>query len=305
MKGTEEKNVIRSWLFLRQPRRLEFKVLVSALRLNYKTCEGSGERKNQILALSSTTLALWNFRSRFFSISALRFEGPGSLAFRLFGSKHFGSSVRRSQFFSISALRLEGPGSSLTTSVFDIQFHILVPVLSSATSAFGHFGFTYSNHFNELNWNDRSNLALQLASAVEFLHDNDIIRDLKNIKLADFGLSKKTLSKHQVTYQKHLFYFGKFQVNADLFVEIDYGPSLMLFILNGKREKIVDGTPVKYACWNYEPNERLSMQEVVVTLKAIISSEITIYNNLMKTKKISFSSEKYETNLESRKDLWI
>ncbi|CAB4435794.1 unnamed protein product [Rhizophagus irregularis] len=118
--------LIRSWLFLRQPRRLEFKVLVSALRLNYKTCEGSGERKNQILALSSTTLALWNFRSRFFSISALRFEGPGSLAFRLFGSKHFGSSVRRSQFFSISALRLEGPGSSLTTSVFDIQFHILV-----------------------------------------------------------------------------------------------------------------------------------------------------------------------------------
>ncbi|GBC49697.2 kinase-like domain-containing protein [Rhizophagus irregularis DAOM 181602=DAOM 197198] len=101
------------------------------------------------------------------------------------------------------------------------------------------------------------------------------------------------------------FYFGKFQVDADLFVEINYGPSLMLFILNGKREKIVDGTPVKYACWNYEPNERLNMQEVVVTLKAIISSEITIYNNLMKTKKNSFSSENYETNLESRKDLWI
>ncbi|CAB4398521.1 unnamed protein product [Rhizophagus irregularis] len=68
-------------------------VLVLALRLNYKTCEGSEERKNQILALSSTTLALWNFRSRFFSISALRFEDPGS---------------------------------SSTTSVFDIQFHILV-----------------------------------------------------------------------------------------------------------------------------------------------------------------------------------
>ncbi|CAB4398520.1 unnamed protein product [Rhizophagus irregularis] len=49
--------------------------------------------EDQILALSSTTLALWNFRSRFFSISALRFEDPGS---------------------------------SSTTSVFDIQFHILV-----------------------------------------------------------------------------------------------------------------------------------------------------------------------------------
>ncbi|CAB4420619.1 unnamed protein product [Rhizophagus irregularis] len=41
---------------------------------------------------------------------------PGSLTFRLFGSKvpvlwHFDSSVRRSQFFGISTLRFEGPGS--------------------------------------------------------------------------------------------------------------------------------------------------------------------------------------------------
>ena len=34
-------------------------------------------------------------------------------------------------------------------------------------------------HFNEINWNDKHQLALQLASAVEFLHDEDIIhRDL-------------------------------------------------------------------------------------------------------------------------------
>ncbi|PKK68657.1 hypothetical protein RhiirC2_867148 [Rhizophagus irregularis] len=103
---------IRSWLFLRQPRRLEFKVLVSALRLNYKTCEGSGERKNQILALSSTTLALWNFRSQFFSISALRFEGPGS---------------------------------SSTTSVFDIQFHILVLRSQFFLRLLRHLGISVSH----------------------------------------------------------------------------------------------------------------------------------------------------------------
>ena len=34
-------------------------------------------------------------------------------------------------------------------------------------------------HFNELDWSDKSQLALQLASAVEYIHDYDIIhRDL-------------------------------------------------------------------------------------------------------------------------------
>uniref|UniRef100_U9TUS2 Protein kinase domain-containing protein n=1 Tax=Rhizophagus irregularis (strain DAOM 181602 / DAOM 197198 / MUCL 43194) TaxID=747089 RepID=U9TUS2_RHIID len=39
---------------------------------------------------------------------------------------------------------------------------------------------TYLNkHFNELKWSDKYRLALQLASAVEFLHEKDIIhRDL-------------------------------------------------------------------------------------------------------------------------------
>jgi serine/threonine protein kinase len=36
-----------------------------------------------------------------------------------------------------------------------------------------------SKHFNKLDWNEKFLLALQLASAVEFLHEKDIIhRDL-------------------------------------------------------------------------------------------------------------------------------
>ena len=36
-----------------------------------------------------------------------------------------------------------------------------------------------SEHFDELNWNNKHHLALQLADAVEFLHEEGIIhRDL-------------------------------------------------------------------------------------------------------------------------------
>ncbi|RGB38842.1 kinase-like domain-containing protein [Rhizophagus diaphanus] len=170
-----------------------------------------------------------------------------------------------------------------------------------------------SKHFNELNWNDKFHLALQLASAVEFLHDNDIIhRDLKNIKLADFGLSKKVievssdLSKvlgvlpyvdpksfedkenYKINKKSDVYSIGilLWQISSGYrpFREVGYGPSLMLSILNGKREKIIDGTPVKYSklyteCWKYEPDERPNMQVVVLILKTITSPEIIICNS--------------------------
>ncbi len=42
-------------------------------------------------------------------------------------------------------------------------------------------------HFNQLDWNDKCQLALQLASAVECIHNRDIIhRDLVIINFVNF-----------------------------------------------------------------------------------------------------------------------
>ncbi|PKK59713.1 hypothetical protein RhiirC2_794429 [Rhizophagus irregularis] len=187
---------------------------------------------------------------------------------------------------------------------------------------------TYLNeHFNKLDWNEKCLLALQLASAVEFLHEKDIVhRDLhpnnilvheKNIKLADFGLSKKIaevssdaskifgvipyIDPESFSNQRQNYKLNKksdvYSVGVLLWQissgyepfknkGFDYDAYLVLKILNGEREEMIDGTPAKYnklytECWKYESNERPNMQEVVTVLEATISSEqndVTIYD---------------------------
>ncbi|RGB31318.1 hypothetical protein C1646_817368 [Rhizophagus diaphanus] len=174
-----------------------------------------------------------------------------------------------------------------------------------------------NNYYDGLGWNDKYRLALQLASAVEFLHEKEIIhRDLhannilvhqNNIKLADFGLSKKiaeassSASKilgvipyidpnkfndqnknYKLNEKSDVYSIGVllWQISSgyEPFKKkgYSYDAGLMLFILNGKREGMIDGTPIEYnklytECWKYEPNERPNMQEVVSALKAMIS----------------------------------
>ncbi|CAB5366799.1 unnamed protein product [Rhizophagus irregularis] len=76
----------------------------------------------------------------------------------------------------------------------------------------------------------------------------------------------------------------------------------MLSILNGKREEIINETPVEYSnlyteCWKYEPNERPNMREIFLTLKATVSSEIIICNFNENKKNVL----KYKSNSESSK----
>ncbi|CAB4393251.1 unnamed protein product [Rhizophagus irregularis] len=167
-----------------------------------------------------------------------------------------------------------------------------------------------------------ANGALQLANAVGYLHDNDIVhRDLhsgnilihqKSIKLADFGLSKKVtetssftsricgvipyvdpkrlndqnykLNKKSDVYSVGVLLWQISSGHKPFSGEgIEHDANFSLSLVNGKREKVIDGTPDKYRdlyteCWKNESNERPNMQVVILTLKESIPSEITSYS---------------------------
>ncbi|GBC07923.1 hypothetical protein RclHR1_00780003 [Rhizophagus clarus] len=196
-----------------------------------------------------------------------------------------------------------------------------------------------SEYFHELDWNEKLLLALQLANAVGFLHEKDIIhRDLhpnnilvhqKNIKLADFGLSKKIaeassnaskiigvipfIDPERFNNQGKTYKLNKksdvysvgvllWQISSgyEPFKGFVYDACLMLYILKGKREETIVGTPVKYyqlysECWKRESNERPDMQKVVTVLESIISSEQNdvITHNVNEKKEL----EEYNSNL--------
>ncbi|CAI2172547.1 14807_t:CDS:2 [Funneliformis geosporum] len=143
-----------------------------------------------------------------------------------------------------------------------------------------------NEHFNELDWKDKYQLALQLASAVECIHDFDIIHcDLhadnilvhqKILKLANFGLSKKVTeeSSHSTIVVGDIlpyidpkcldnnvgYIFDKksdvysvgilmWQISSGYqpFKGVNYNDDFFFHILNGKREKIIDRTPPEYS----------------------------------------------------------
>ncbi|RGB25992.1 kinase-like domain-containing protein [Rhizophagus diaphanus] len=189
---------------------------------------------------------------------------------------------------------------------------------------------TYLNeNFNKLDWNDKYNLASQLANAIEFLHEKDTIhRDLhgnnilihqKSIKLADFGLSKKIAEASSNTskilgvmpyidpkkLENQNYELDKKSDVYSIGISLWQISRLVLAILNGKREEIINGTLVKYSnlyreCWKYEPNERPNIQKIVSALKSITSLEeinITMINNSIE-KKETHLLEIYEANSE-------
>ncbi|RGB28707.1 hypothetical protein C1646_767505 [Rhizophagus diaphanus] len=140
------------------------------------------------------------------------------------------------------------------------------------------------NHIKELKWDDRFDLAFQIASAISCLHNHDIIHcDLHSanilvhqnkIKLADFGQSKKIFEasssstssvygilpyvdpksfdkNYRLNKKSDVYSFGiiMWQISSGRrpFRTEEYDTGLMCQIKGGKREEIIEGTPNVYS----------------------------------------------------------
>ncbi|PKY55731.1 kinase-like protein [Rhizophagus irregularis] len=151
-------------------------------------------------------------------------------------------------------------------------------------------------NFNRLTWDDKLDMAYQLAYAVSCLHNEGIIhRDLHSgnilvhqnmIKLADFGGQPP------------------FYVEGE-----EYDVSLILEISQGLRETVVPDTPEEYVkiytkCWDGEPDNRPTIYQVVDLLRAIITKTDIITENLSLLNEQEFSEIHLNTNnLESQGEL--
>ncbi|GBC38035.2 kinase-like domain-containing protein [Rhizophagus irregularis DAOM 181602=DAOM 197198] len=203
--------------------------------------------------------------------------------------------------------------------------------------------------FTKLEWDDKYCLALQLASAIDFIHSKGIIHcnlheenvliHKNSIKVADFGLSKRAneTSNYSNKVLDFLPYLDPKSFNDAFDIKCESEPHIMNFksdiysigvlfwllssgrrpfydegtqydkslateIVNGKREEIIEDTPVEYsdiytACWSDDPDERPSIQIVVSCLKSIIDHSIKSITNEIENNDLKYMMDDYDLSI--------
>ncbi|CAI2168716.1 4331_t:CDS:2 [Funneliformis geosporum] len=151
-------------------------------------------------------------------------------------------------------------------------------------------------YFNKLDWNEKFKLAFQLASAVSYLHEINIIHcnlntlnifiHQKNIKLSNLGLSKKINRKSKMigsyidpkslndqnyllNKKSDVYSIGILMKQISNGYKPDYNENKIInenLYIQEEREEITKYIRLYTDCLNYEPDERPNTQKIVKIL---------------------------------------
>ncbi|KAF0469710.1 kinase-like protein [Gigaspora margarita] len=137
------------------------------------------------------------------------------------------------------------------------------------------------DHFSELNWSSKIEMAKDISNGIKCLHKANIVhRDLhdKNIlvdngrlMIADFGLG---------------VLFWELSSGVPPFKNMTGETSVAIKIISGKREDPINGTPIDFMnlycdAWNGDPNSRPNIAEICNKINTI--QLFPVYNSIKPT----------------------
>ncbi|GES75238.1 kinase-like domain-containing protein [Rhizophagus clarus] len=159
------------------------------------------------------------------------------------------------------------------------------------------------NHFSTLTWNDKIKLAYQITDGIKFLQEENVLhQDLHSgnilihkgeAKIINFIIAKSTETQNVFGLLPYIDpkrledYFYEYNDKSDTyslgvimwelssgsppFINNDGEHHLKICLINGFREKSVDGTPKEYLklykeCWDGNPDKRPTIDEVLIEL---------------------------------------
>ncbi|GBC22495.2 kinase-like domain-containing protein [Rhizophagus irregularis DAOM 181602=DAOM 197198] len=135
-------------------------------------------------------------------------------------------------------------------------------------------------HFNNLTWNDKLNMALQLACA----HSGNVLVHQNIIKLADFARKIEEVSKTHSGSFGVVPYIDPKKFNSEPYtlnkMSDIYSLGVLLWEISSGQPPFKDELyEFLHECWDSEPDNRPIIHQVVSRLKEIITKEYGVMGN--------------------------